>query len=260
MLRENIGLITVRQVPEAAYSHCFVTDTIINGRITTSQKGIAYIFPLYKYLFPGGKIKKFDFSHVYQGTSLPRACNIDPGVFKRFHDFGIDKLPSAEQIFYYIYAILHSGIYRERYRDHLKIDFPRIPFTSDIELFKRLSILGEGLAAVHLMKSPELVRTFSKYEVMGSDLVEKTLFKHTSVGDGRVYINETQYFSNISRELWEFEVCGYQVLTKWLSDRKKRVLTPGYIYHYIKICRALQLTIKYREEIDVLYTRLEETL
>ena len=116
------------------------------------------------------------------------------------------------------------------------------------------------MASVHLMKSPELVRTFSKYEVIGRDLVYKPHFKPTDGGDGRVYINGTQYFSNISRELWEFEVCGYQVLKKWLSDRKKRVLTPGEIHHYIKICRALQLTIKYSDDIDVLYSRLEETL
>ena len=72
--------------------------------------------------------------------------------------------------------------------------------------------------------------------------------------------DESQYFSNISRELWEFEVCGYQVLKKWLSDRKKQLLTPGDIHHYMKICRALQLTVSYRKEIDVLYAQLEKSL
>jgi predicted helicase len=98
------------------------------------------------------------------------------------------------------YAILHSGIYRDKYRDHLKIDFPRIPFTSDFDLFMQISGLGERLSAVHLMKSPELVRTFSKYEVIGSDLVDKPNFKPEVGGNGRVYINETQYFSNIPLE------------------------------------------------------------
>jgi predicted helicase len=133
---------------------------------------------------------------------MPRQCNINSTVFTRFHEFGVDNMPSSSQIFYYIYAILHPGIYRDKYRDHLKIDFPRIPFTSDFELFMQLSSLGEGLAEVHLMKSPELVRTFSKYEVIGSDLVDRPLFKPTAGGDGRVYINETQYFSNIPLELW----------------------------------------------------------
>ena len=261
MLLDNIGLITVRQVPGGEFNHCFVTDTIIESRITSSQKGMAYIFPLYKYIYPVDKNKKFTFNQVFPGKSMPRQCNIGPGVFERLHEtFGMDNLPSPVQILYYIYAILHSGIYREKYRDHLKIDFPRIPFTSDFDLFMQLSGLGERLASVHLMKSPELVRTFSKYEVIGSDMVAKPHFKPTAGGDGRVYINETQYFSNIPLELWEYEVCGYQVLNKWLWDRKKRVLTPGDLRHYIKICRALQLTIKYCDDIDVLYSQLEKTL
>ena len=260
MLQENIGLISVRQVTEGNYSHCFVTDTIIESRITTSQKGIAYIFPLYKYYYPVEKRKKFNFKIEYPGKSMPRQCNIHPGVFKRFREFGIDNLPSADQIFYYIYAILHSGIYRERYRDHLKIDFPRIPFTSDLELFLQISRLGEGLASVHLFKSSELDRAFSKFAVIGNNQVSSPLFKPTAGGDGRVYINETQYFSNISKELWESEICGYQVLKKWLLDRKNQILTPVEIGHYIKICRALELTVKFQQEIDGLYSQLEKSL
>jgi predicted helicase len=261
MLGDNIGLITVRRVPGGAFNHCFVTDTIIESRITTSQKGIAYIFPLYKYIYPGENIKERNVNQVFPGKSMPRQCNIGPGVYKRLNEkFGMDNMPSPIQIFYYIYAILHSGIYRDKYRDHLKIDFPRIPFCSDFDLFMQLSGLGERLSAVHLMKSPELVRTYCKYEVIGSDLIDKPHFKPTAGGDGRVYINETQCFSNIPLELWEFKVCGYQVLKKWLWDRKKRVLTPGDIRHYIKICRALQLTIKYCDDIDVLYSQLEKIL
>jgi predicted helicase len=243
------------------FSSCFVTGTIIESRVTTSQKGIAYIFPLYKYIFPGEKSKKSNFNRVFPGKSMPRQCNIDPAVFTRLHEiFGMDNLPSSSQIFYYIYAILHSGIYREKYREHLKIDFPRIPFTSDFDLFMHLSSLGEGLAAVHLVKSPELVRTFSKFAVSGDNLVKNPLFKPAAGGGGRVYINDNQYFDKIPLELWEYELCGYQVLKKWLRERKNRILSPGEIRHYIKICRALQLTVKYREEIDGLYRQLEKDL
>jgi predicted helicase len=261
MLGENIGLISMRQVPRGSFSHCFVTGTIIESRVTTSQKGIAYIFPLYKYIFPGEKSKKFNFNRVFPGKSMPRQCNIDPAVFTQLHEiFGVDNLPSSSQIFYYIYAILNSNIYRELYREHLKIDFPRIPFTSDLELFMKLSRSGEGLAAVHLMKSGELDQTFSKFAVSGDNLVDRPFFNPEAGGDGRVYINETQYFSNIPLELWKQEICGYQVLRKWLWHRRNRKLTPGDILHYIKICRALQLTVIYREEIDGLYSQLEKDL
>jgi predicted helicase len=261
MLRNNIGLVTVRQVPGGVFSHCFVSGTIIESRITTNQKGIAYIFPLYIYLYKGkAKIRLFNYLHNEEFISSHP--NIHPTIFNLLRQkAGFDPLPSPGQIFYYIYAILHSGIYREKYRDHLKIDFPRIPFCSDFDLFLKLSGIGDRLASVHLMKSPELLRTFSKYEVIGSDLVDRALFDPAQGGgDGRVYINETQYFSNISRKLWEYEVCGYQVLKKWLLDRKKKLLTPGDIHHYIKICRAIQLTIQYQEKIDVLYDQLEKSI
>jgi predicted helicase len=172
----------------------------------------------------------------------------------------VDTDISPLQIFYYIYAILSSSIYRETYREHLKIDFPRIPFTSDYELFIKLSSLGERLAAIHLMKSSELERTFSKFAVNGDNLVKKPLFKPESGGDGRVYINDKQYFTNIGIELWEYYVCGYQVLKKWLMERKNRILSSVDIGDYIKICRALQLTVKYQEQIDGLYSKIEKDL
>ena len=266
MLQENLGLVTVRQVPGGFFNHCFVADTIIDSRVTTSQKGIAYIFPLYKYVFPGEQENKrfFKYNDVFPVIeNLPRGLNIDPVVYDRLKEiFGRDKLPSERQIFYYIYAILNCRIYRERYRDHLKIDFPRVPFNVKPGLFMRLSGLGEDLVDIHLMKSPDLNLTFSKFEVIGDNLVKDLLFKSsTGTGrDGRVYIDDTQYFSNITKEIWEFEICGYQVLWKWLKDRKNRVLSTGEILHYIKICRAVQLTIEKYKQIDRLYSELEKDL
>ena len=192
---------------------------------------------------------------------MPRQPNINTNIFARLNEiFGRDKLPSARQIFYYIYAILNSSIYRERYRDHLKIDFPRVPFTDNPGLFMKLSGLGEVLVDIHLMKSRELDYPFSKFEVIGDNLVKKPLFTIKPGGDGRVYINDSQYFSHITKEIWEFEVCGYQVLQKWLKERRNRVLSHGEILHYIKICRAVQLTIDYHRQIDRLYSELEKDL
>ncbi len=266
MLQENIGLISVRQVssPPGRFTHVLVTDTIIESRVTTCRNGIAYIFPLDIYAFPGKKTRNsnFKFKDIYPGIKyMHRHCNINPDIFKRLQEiFGREKLPSARQIFYYIYAILNSGIYRERYWDHLKIDFPRVPFTGNPGLFMKLSGLGEVLVDIHLMKSPELGYTFSKFEVIGDNLVKKPLFTFTTGGDGRVYINDTQYFSHISKEIWEFEVCGYQVLQKWLKERKNQVLSPEEILHYIKICRAVQLTIDYHRQIYRMYSELEKGL
>jgi hypothetical protein len=75
-----------------------------------------------------------------------------------------------------------------------------------------------------------------------------------------VYINDTQYFSNIKKDIWDYQIGGYQVMDKWLKDRKKRNLSLEDIQHYIKIARALQLTIQYQQKIDELYDEVEKNL
>jgi predicted helicase len=263
MLGENIGILIVRQVPRGAFNHCFVSDTIIESRTVTSNMGICYIFPLHIYLYPEKKNQRemFNLNQVFTGESIPGHSNINSNLFSLLGEiFCVDTLPSSEQIFYYIYAILFSNIYREKYHEHLIIEFPRIPFTPDYDLFIQLSSLGERLASIHLLKSMELDRTFSKFAVNGDNLVKKPLFKPAAGEDGRVYINDTQYFSNIRLELWEYYVGGYQVLKKWLMDRKNLKLSTGDIRNYIKMSSAIQLTCKYQEEIDGLYSQIEENL
>lgn len=260
MLQENIGLITVRQVAEGVFNHCLAADTIVESRVTTSNKGIAYIFPLYIYLYPG-KNKRGLFNHVLTEESMPTQPNIHPNIFNLLRQIaGFDPLPSPGQIFYYIYAVLFSTIYRETYVEHLRIDFPRVPFTSDYDLFIEVARLGRRLAEIHLMKSPELESTFSKFPVSGDNLVKRPLFKPTAGEDGRVYINDRQYFSNIPPDIWEYEICGYQVMAKWLKPRKGKILSCKDMEYYIKIARCLQLTIQYQQEIDQLYPSIEKSL
>jgi len=260
MLQENIGLITVRQAAEGVFNHCLAADTIVESRVTTSNKGIAYIFPLYIYLYPG-KNKRGLFTQVLSQESMPNQPNIHPDIFNLFRQIaGFDPLPSPEQIFYYIYAVLFSTIYRETYAEHLRIDFPRVPFTSDYDLFSQVGQLGRQLAAIHLMKSPELGYTFSKFPVSGDNLVKCPLFKPSLGEDGRVYINDLQYFSHISSEVWGYEICGYQVMDKWLKFRKGKILNYKDMEYYIKIARCLQLTLQYQQEIDRLYPAIEKSL
>ena len=48
---------------------------------------------------------------------------------------------------------------------------------------------------------------------------------------GRVYINKTQYFEGIEPDVWEFQIGGYQVLHKWLKDRRGRKLSFDDLLH-----------------------------
>jgi predicted helicase len=253
--RNNLGLITVRQVAEKIFNHAFISDKIVESRITLSNKGIAFLFPLF--IYPDNN-KKDLFNHT--GGNQNRLPNIVEKVFQDlqtgFMKQGKQEVAVApEDIFYYIYAVLYSNIYREKYAEFLRIDFPRVPFTTDYNLFIEMGKLGRALADIHLMKSPELDQTFSRFEKPGSNRVEKIEYK-----DDCVYINKEQYFSGIQQEIWEYQVGGYQVMNKWLKDRKNQALALPEVRHYIQIARALELTIEYQAEIDRLYPTIEDTL
>ncbi|HPD33954.1 MAG TPA: helicase [Candidatus Kapabacteria bacterium] len=240
MFADNIGLITVRQVAEGKFNHAFITNSIIESRITLSNKGIGYLFPLY--LYPD-----IDINHLFSGEQIvsEKKPNIKREVFEELQA-NFQKEVSPEEIFYYIYAVLYSNTYREKYKEFLKIDFPRIPFTKDYERFITLGKLGERLANIHLLKSTELDFPIAKYPEAGSNRIEKVVYETS-----KVWINKQQYFSNVPQEVWQYHIGGYQVCDKWLKDRKGRTLSLDEIKTYCKIVTALSKTIEIQAEIDM---------
>ncbi|MDP2173688.1 MAG: type ISP restriction/modification enzyme, partial [Candidatus Cloacimonadaceae bacterium] len=163
---------------------------------------------------------------------------------------------SAESIFYYIYGILYSNIYRERYAEYLRIDFPRIPFTKDTQLFKQMAEYGKAIADLHLMQSSELDTPIAKYQGNGNnEKVEQVNYDETQ---GRIYINQDKYFEGISTEVWNYHIGGYQVLHKYLKDRKGRIMDDP--VYYCRIATALSKTIEYQTKIDEIYEQVEKDL
>ncbi|MGD9874872.1 MAG: type ISP restriction/modification enzyme [Kiritimatiellia bacterium] len=280
--RTNYGLITTRQTKDSWDSYC--TKNIC-GHKTCSAYDINYVFPLY--LYP-------DSNELNFGES-GRKPNLSDKFIKEFGGkLGLKFIPDGrgdlkktfgpEDVFYYIYAVLHSPTYRTRYADFLKIDFPRIPLTSDKKLFASLVKLGGELSALHLMESPELEKTSLAFPVAGDNVVAKGFPKfiineassarhggsrsvatgsdgaEPSTKDGsdaaalsasgRVYINKTQYFDGVPSNVWNFTIGGYQVCEKWLKDRRERELANDDLQHYKKIVAALGRTIELMQEID----------
>lgn len=152
---------------------------------------------------------------------------------------------SSEDVFDYIYAVLYSPSYREKYKEFLKIDFPRVPYPKEVKSFKALVALGAELRGLHLMESEKLDNLITTYPEIGDDKMEKVEYK-----DGKVYINKTQYFGGVPKDAWEFYVGGYQPAQKWLKDRKGRTLTNADIEHYQKIIVAMVETGRIMQEID----------
>lgn len=259
MIYPNVALVLMRQVYWSNYSHFFVTEGITDSRIFISKRGAADIFPLWLYKKSvKGLFGEFKFGEVPFGGGYvtEKFTNIKQHVITLLNQT-FNRLVSPEDIFYYIYAILYSNIYRQKYVEFLKIDFPKIPFTKDYKLFKQLSELGKESAELHLLKSPLLNKTSSRFEGKNGNLVKKPQYNEK---ENRVYINEKQYFTNVSPEVWNYFIGGYQVLYKWLKDRKGRSLSSEEINHYIKVIEAIKQTIKIQEEIDRIYSKVEEAI
>ncbi len=152
----------------------------------------------------------------------------------------------------YIYAILHSPTYREKYNEFLKIDFPRVPYPKDKNIFWQLVKLGGEIREIHVLESPKLANFMTQYPINGNNIVNKIRYENMNspAFQGRVYINDTQYFENIPQKAWEFYIGGYQPAQKWLKDRKNRHLEFEEVLHYQKIIMALSETDRLMNEID----------
>ena len=167
--------------------------------------------------------------------------------------FNLPEGIAPEEILAYIYAILYSPTYRERYYDFLKYDFPRIPLPQDIAQFRTLAALGQRLIDCHLLKEsrPEVAPTgrgapaVHRFEGEGDGVVAQVRYV-----DGRVWINPTQHFTDVPVEVWEYEIGSYQVCEKWLKDRKNETLRREDLQRYRAILVAVAETLRVMGEID----------
>ena len=257
-LKKNIGLVTSRMVKGYAFCHALISETITDGALLASNTASSsYNFPLYLYPVHIEKKKTglqamMMFEPEAEYGKKGKKPNIASNVFEQLEKAYKSK-PTPEQLLYYCYAILYSNVYREKYAEFLKIDFPRIPFTKEIDLFIDMAKYGEELAGLHLLKHKALSKPVTKYFGKGdSDKIEKPKY---DVEAKRVFINEQRYFDNISPEVWNYQVGGYQPMEKYLKDRKGRQMDdPG---HYCKMATALAKTIEVQKEIDKLFPKAE---
>jgi len=261
-LKDNIGLIIPRQTTQD-YRHNFITNKIIEGNFTASAKlfGTGSVFPLY--LYPTEKDGIF--------TEEKRKPNLNQKIVNEIVEkLGLTFTNEKEatkntfapiDILDYIYAVLHSPTYREKYKEFLKIDFPRVPYPKEVKTFWSLVKLGKEVREIHLLESKKVENYITSYE-MAENAEKDHNFVTTKIGKkdweitnaekqlGRIWINESKYFDNIPVSAWEFYIGGYQPAQKWLKDRKERELKFDDIMHYQKIIVALSETDRIMKEID----------
>ena len=242
LLHENLTLMASRQQTEVGFYHIFISNNLGDcNALSLNSRERNYYFPLYTY--PNTENEQTN-------LFLEKTPNLSPKFLEAIKE-KLGKTPTPEQIFYYAYAIFHSPTYRTRYAEFLKIDFPRLPLTSNENLFNELAIKGEELVNLHLMKLDILNNLITTYQVIGDNQVSEATYNSELQ---RVYINKQNYFTDIPPHIWEFKIGGYQVLDKWLKDRKnaKRELSAEEIIHYQKIVIALTETLRLMQEIDII--------
>lgn len=239
---ENIGLVTTR-ITKDDWT-VLATEHIISHK-AGSRYDISYLFPLYLYQTPERLQTArtlFEEADPFEGKE--RIENFSP-QFRKFADEKYKCCYSPEVLLGYMYAVMHSPTYRTKYREFLKRDFAHIPFVDERETFAKLSTLGWELLQVHLFKSiPQAVAV----DVTGGDFdVENVQYdaKHE-----RLYINKTDYFSEVPQDVWEFHIDGYAVLDTYLKSRKGRTLSLDEIEAIQNIVNALRFTIEQMQRID----------
>ena len=262
LIRDNLSLSVSRQcIDDWKYVFCTNRISDINLIASAGKLGGGNVFPLYLYPTDGE-----------EKLGETRKPNLDESIWRKI-DASLDSstpFPSAssgnyaqndnshittpEQIFDYIYGVLHTPSYREKYKEFLKIDFPRIPFPENKEEFERIVSIGNKLRELHLME--EIPPQKTSFDIEGDNTVSEIRFEKEipdQVGDdisGKVYINKTQYFGNVPELAWNFYIGGYQPAQKWLKDRKNRTLTYDDISHYRKIIAILLETHKLMQKLD----------
>jgi predicted helicase len=250
---KNLCLLTARQQATLGFRHVFVAQEVANDCVvSTTSREANQVFPLY--LYTG----KNELMGISEGQRRPNFADdftseLATKLTLQFISDGTDDLQTTfgpEDIFHYMYAIFHAPTYRERYAEFLKIDFPRLPLTSNVELFRALCAHGKRLVELHLLE--KVSRGTIGFQGQGDYTVEKVEYipKANQSETGCIWINKTQYFEDVPAQVWEFHIGGYQVCHKWLKDRKGRTLALTDLREYQKIVSALSETITLMEKID----------
>jgi predicted helicase len=228
MLKDNMCLITRRQMLPP-YGYFFVSNRLVSdGAIRSDNRGGESVFPLYLYSEKDGVVQK--------------ETNIPQSILKKLSAC-IGEIVSPEKLLHYIYGVFFSTAYRTKFADFLKSDYPRVPIVNDSQLFRVVAEIGEELVNLHLMKTT--LSSNIAFNVQGSNVVESINYF-----ENKVYINKTQFFEGIPADAWAFTIGAYQVLEKWLKSRKNKQLAGEEIEQFIQIVEIAKRTLLLMRRLD----------
>lgn len=246
---KNIGLITSRLTKGESFHHAFITREITDAVFLSSKSSNnAFVFPLYFTYEQGGMVENLKPDHNFNECFieyLEKRLRLDLINDYRKQSQGF----RPEDIMGYIYALLYSEKYRDRYKDYLRVDYPHIQFTRKKDLFFTISQLGIELINLHTFKKH--LETNVNFPKEGTNIINKIDYLESSK---RVLINENQYFENVESVVWNYKIGGYQVCNKWLKSRKNRLLSFDDLKQFQQMVEIINNTIKIQKKIDISIT------
>lgn len=229
---KNLALITSRMTKGEEFNHHMVSDCVTEViSLSSKTSNNAFVFPLYS----DDSAKNINMSETF-------LLNIKS---LNFYAQSTKTSEIAKDFFYYANAILHSTQFKKRYGYRLEKDFARIPVTSKKALYFELVKEGEQLANAYIFK--KLLSVNSKFPEKGSNEIKKIVYEPKQE---RIYINDNQYFSNISSDVWNYMTGGYQVLNKWLGYRKEQKINFNEISDFLKNVSVIESLIQTCSHID----------
>ncbi len=232
MPADNFGLNFVRQTKASSWQHGLVSKYPAPAVFVEIKDGSNFA-PLY----------------ILDEIDQSRRVNYDPKLYAKLQAMATHPehgKPDEVEVFDYIYGVLHCPAYRETYAEFLKIDFPRIPWPASPGEFRDISAKGRQLRQLHLMQPDAIGETPYPFTNEGDTVILKQRYF-----DGKVWINQQQYFDQVPELAWGFYIGGYQPAQKWLKDRKGRKLSFDDVKHYQKIIKILAETNRIMQTINM---------
>jgi predicted helicase len=245
-IKNNIGLIFTPQVHEnKPFTHIFISDKIIEMKMTLSTQASAKIAPLY--------IIKDSIDLTHSGKFQKNDKEVKSNISKNFSNIIKVKYTnhfSSEDILGYIYAVLHSKTYKQKYTSFLRRDFPKIPLVNDKNLFNDLIIKGKSLFNLHLLFNANNNRLLDSNTNLTTYKIQKIIYNEN---EQTIKVNNKEFINNIPKKIWNYEICGYKVLKRWLRGKKGLKINLKEASTFQHIIKIIGESINIIEDINKLF-------
>ena len=232
------------------YHHCFIAKSVLEkGFVSNRTSESTYAFPLYK--LPAGcsyTPAELAAGKTSAGDPIALELNMRPDVLAKISE-AVGEPVSGEELFDYVYGVLHDTEYRVKYFEFLKIDYPRIPYPQNLAEYRLFAERGARLRRLHLMDESLELPQVATFEVAGNNEVTAVRYEETPLGErdvldanapeGRVWINDTQYFAHVPRRVWDHYVGAYQPARLWLQKRVGRRLDFDDVRWYLRMVATI---------------------